>query len=149
MYQNLKNNIWCGSHIYFDDECREVKMSPYIDPYIRNTGIGSVNLWCGKHTYFDDQGKEIQKETYIDPYIRNTGIGSINLWCGKHTYFSNNQDIQSLDSCIDNTDDLDCEKKDYFKEEDYEIIYKTREIFDIDNNEEITEIYPEKIYNLE
>ena len=147
----LKNNIWCGRHIHFDDEGREIKVVPYIDPYIKNTGLGSFNLWCGSHIYFDDEGREIKKFPYIDPYIKNTGIGSFNLWCGNHTYFDNSEDkIENNDELI-----LDFIKNPKTKqlftniEEDYDLIYRTRDVFDIDTNEKITEVYTEKIYNLE
>ena len=90
------------------------------------------NMWCGNHIYFDDEGREIKKFPYIDPYIKNTGVGSFNLWCGNHIYFDDESEYQ-----IENN------------EEDYDLICKTRDIFDIDTNEKITEVYTEKVYNLE
>tara|TARA_Y100000991_G_scaffold213503_1_gene199335 strand:- start:525 stop:968 length:444 start_codon:yes stop_codon:yes gene_type:complete len=146
----LQNNIWCGRHIHFDDEGKEMKKVPYIDPYIINTGIGSFDLWCGNHKYFDNEGREIKKIPYIDPYIKNTGIGSFNLWCGNHTYFDNSEDDKEnideliLDSITRATTKESCSNI----EENYDLIYKTREIFDIDTNEYMTEVYTEKIYNL-
>ena len=116
----FKNNLWCGTHIYYDDHGNEIKKFPYIHPYIKNTGIGSNDLWCGTHTYFDDNCNEIIKHSYINPYIKNTGIGSVKLWCGKHTKFNEKQN--------------------------YEIVYKEKKIFDLETNETITEIYSDKIF---
>ena len=88
------SNIWCGKHTYFDENGYPMKNFPYIDPKIKNTGIGSFSLWCGEHTYFDNDGNKIKIIPYIDPKIKNTGIGSYNLWCGNHTYFSDVDDYQ-------------------------------------------------------
>ena len=52
--KNYVSNIWCGKHTYFDENGYPIKNFPYIDPKIKNTGIGSYNLWCGNHTYFSD-----------------------------------------------------------------------------------------------
>ena len=38
---------------------------PYIEPKVRNTGIGSYNLWCGKHIYFSDDDEESEEDKYI------------------------------------------------------------------------------------
>ena len=138
------SNVWCGTHTYFDDNCNPIIPYSYIEPKIRNTGIGSYNLWCGTHTYFDDEGNPLVKIPYIEPKVRNTGIGSYNLWCGKHTYFS------------DEDEEFEADKEEKYIPDplnDYQIHTEETHItvFDLEEDEEYIKVekkdYP--IYNID
>lgn len=41
------------------------RWTPYIDPYIRNTGIGATNLWCGTHIVYASDSEDDEEDLEV------------------------------------------------------------------------------------